>query len=163
MYFRSSKSILLAALLIVVGTVQLMMGWSYTEVSGREDTTVGTLIRVFHGKGSTYEFSFKVNGVTIQDGTGTCRTALTPSGCTEGAAVLVYFDPERVTGALLEEFGAAGRGKIFFGSWMVACGLLLTGLHFFFKRALASPDESEETDYDKPDDGPEVIHVVPIE
>ncbi len=156
MFFLSSKSIVLAFFLIVVGGVQLLMGWSYTEVSKREASSVGTLIHVRHGKGSSYEYVFRVNS-------GTYVTPLTTAGCIQGAAVLVYYDREHVTGSLLQEIGAAGREKIFLGSWMVAGGLLLIGLHFVSKRILASPDESEDTIIDKPGDIAEEIHVVPHE
>ena len=115
------------------------MGWSYMEVSKREASTVGTLVRVIHQKGSTYEFAFRVNGVPVRDDSGDCKTALTPSGCIEGATVVVYYDPERVTGALLQEFGAAGREKIFFGALMAFGGFLLIGLYFIFQKVKASP------------------------
>jgi hypothetical protein len=161
MFFRSGVSIVLGVILIAVGIVQLMMGWSYTEVSKREATTVGRIVHVFHGKSTIYKFLFQANGVAIRGDTGTCRTALTLAGCQEGAPVRVYYDPQQVTGALLEDFGAAAREKKFLGALMATCGLLLIGLHFVFKKALASPDESDEIDYDKGDDGPDNLHVVP--
>ena len=163
MFFLSSKSIGLAILLIVIGGIQLLMGWTYMGVSKHEASTVGRLVGVRHGRGTAYEYVFRVNDLLIRDDSGTCKTALTPEGCIKGATVLVYYDRENVAETLLQEFGAAGRGKIIFGTCMASIGLLLIGLHFVFKKALASPDESEELGVDKPGDLPEVIHIVPPE
>ncbi|HKF47474.1 MAG TPA: DUF3592 domain-containing protein [Terracidiphilus sp.] len=151
----------MAVLLITIGCFQLLKGNYYKDVSQREATTVGTLFRVHHGKGSTYEYQFQINGVSIRDDSDTCKTALTSAGCVKGAQVLVYYDRNDLTETLLQEFGAASREKIFFGGFMAVCGLLLIGLHFIFKKALKSPDESEEVDEDAAVNEPEVIHVVP--
>jgi hypothetical protein len=163
MFFRSSKSIVLAIILLGIGGFQLMTGRHYMDVSKREASTAGRLVQIRHGKGTAYDFLFQVNGASILGQSRACKTALAEAGCEEGAPVLVYYDCEDVTESLLEDFGAAGRGKVLFGVCLASLALLLIGLHFLFKKALASPDESEEIDYDKPDDGPEVIHVVPTE
>ena len=163
MFFLSSKSIGLAVLVLVIGGVQLLIGWTYLDVSKRELSTVGTLVSVHHGRGSSYEYVFRVNDVSIRDDSGTCKTALTPAGCIKGATVLVYYDREQATRSQLQEFGVAGREKIFWGTSMVSIGLLLIVLHFVFKRALASPDESEATDVDKSGDAAEVIRIIPPE
>src|SRR5580765_5209098 len=128
MFFRSWKSLLLAKVMIVVGCVLLYFGWIYADAAKREATTVGTIIHVVHGKGSRYEYVFKINGVNIKDDSGTCHTALTPSGCKEGALVLVHYDREHLSESMLEGFGAASRERLFMGAWMIFCGLLLSGL-----------------------------------
>jgi hypothetical protein len=62
-----------------------------------------------------------------------------------------------------QDFGAASRGDLLFGIWMVVGSSLLVVLHFVFEKALKSPDESDEVDVDRPDNGPEIVHVVPPE
>jgi hypothetical protein len=161
MFFRSQRAVVLAIILIGVGGIQLLMGWSYIDDSKREASTIGTLIRVHHGKGSTYEYVFEVNGVRIRDDSGTCRTPLTSAGCAVGATVVVFYDRENLSRTLLEEFGAAGRGKVIFGAWMAGIGLLLIGLYFLLQKALAGPDESEDTEDDELRNEPEIVHIVP--
>jgi hypothetical protein len=62
---------------------------------------------------------------------------------------------------MLEEFGAASRERLFFGSLMVICGFLLIGFYFILKRVVGDPEESEETDESKNNDEPDVLHIVP--
>ena len=162
-FFRSPKAVVLAIILMGVGIFQLLIGWSYIGDSKKEASTVGRLVRVHHGKGSTYVYVFAVNGLRIEDDSSTCSTPLTSSGCEVGAAVLVYYNRDKLSETLLEEFGAAGRGKIFFGAWMAGASLLLFGLHFIFSRFLKSPDESDDVDSDAPVNEPEILHVVPGE
>jgi hypothetical protein len=50
------------------------------------------------------------------------------------------------------------RGKIFFGTFTLACGLLLLGL---YSRLPASPDEWKEADVDRPDNGPKLFMSFP--
>jgi len=133
------------------------------EESKREATTVGTLVEAWHGKGSTYRYLFKVNGVTIRDYSSECKTALTPAGCVEGAAVLVYYDREHVTESMLEDFKAAANELIFLGAWMLGIGLLVLGLRSFLNRKSARPDESGASDEGKPADQSEVLHIAPNE
>jgi hypothetical protein len=52
---------ILAVILFCVGGVELVTGWFYADVSKWESTTDGTLVRVEHGRSSTYEFLFRVN------------------------------------------------------------------------------------------------------
>lgn len=163
MFFRSSKAILLAIILMVVGGAQFLMGLSYEEASKREATTVGTLVRAEHGRTSTYEYQFKMNGVSIRDSSDTCRTALSPAGCKVGAPVLVYYDPEQVAGTQLQEYGVAGRGKIFFGVWMMISGLFVIGLYFLLNRVTTDQSTSEATDEDQRGNESEAIHITPVE
>jgi hypothetical protein len=164
MFFRSPVSLLLAAILLLVGSVQLFQGWSYADAAKGEATAIGAITYITGGRGgSTYDYKFEIEGVKLEQDSGTCQTPLTPQGCKVGAPVLVYYAHTPVLETRRQEFGAASREKYFMGGWMVFCGLLLIGLHFLFRRALASPDEAEDTDDDKLDDGPEIVHVVPGE
>jgi hypothetical protein len=140
------------------------LGWSYADGAKGEETVIGSITYIAGGRGgSTYDYEFEIEGVKLEQDSGTCQTPLTPQGCKVGAPVLVYYAHTPALETRLQEFGAASREKYFMGGWMVFCGLLLIGLHFIFKRALASPDESEDTDVDKPGDIAEEIHVVPHE
>ncbi len=164
MFFQSRRSLILAAILIVVSSVQFFLAWSYADAAKGEATAIGTITYITSGRGgSTYDYKFEIDGVKLQQDSGTCQTPLTPQGCKVGAPVLVYYAHTPVLETRLQEFGAARREKLFMGSWLAFCGLLLIGLHFLFKRALKSPDESEDADIDKPGDIAEEIHVVPHE
>lgn len=161
MFFQSWRSLILAILLIGIGCIQLFYSREYADAAKREVSTVGRLTYVSRGKSSTFEYSFEVNGFTTGSISGKCRTALTPQGCKEGAQVIVYYDPEHRSPPMLEEFGAASRERLFFGSLMVICGFLLIGFYFILKRVVGDPEESEETDESKNNDEPDVLHIVP--
>lgn len=163
MFFRSGRAVVLAIILIGVGGFQLVKGLYYREVSRREAATVGILLYVYHGKSSTYDYRYEVNGVAIRDESGSCKTALSPAGCVVGAPVRVYYDRDQVTETLLQEFGAASREKISFGCFMLGGGFLLLVLYPIAKKFLSGPDESPDIDVDTPAVGPEIIHVVPDE
>ncbi len=155
MFFRSSVSLFLAAILLLVGSVQFFLGWSYADAAKGEATAIGAITYITGGKGgSTYNYEFKIEGVKLVQDSGTCQTPLSPQGCEVGAPVLVYYAHTPVLETRLQEFGAASREKYFKGGWMAGCGLLLISLHLLFKRALASPDEAEDTEEDKPVDEP---------
>jgi hypothetical protein len=164
MFFRSPVSLLLAAVLLVVGSVQFFLGRGYAGAAKSEATAIGAITFITGGRGgSTYDYEFEIDGVKLEQDSGTCQTPLTPQGCRVGAPVLVYYAHTPVLETRLQEFGAASREKYFKGGSIAGCGLLLIGLHFLFKRALASPDESEDTEEGSLNDGPEIIHIVPGE
>lgn len=158
--FRSAQLQILGIILILVGGFQLLSGLSYADVARREATTVGTISRVDCGRTCTFVYVFKINGVGIQDDTNTCRTSLSPQRCRVGAPVLVYYDPENVSQTLLQDFRAASRGRIFFGIWMVSCGLLLMGLRLILDKREKNSSEIEQRENPGED---EVLHVAPGE
>jgi hypothetical protein len=106
MFFRSPLSLLLAAILIVFGSVQLFFGWSYGEAAKSEATAIGVITYMSDGRDSYYNYAFEINGVKLQQDCGTCRTALSPLGCKVGAPVLVYYAHTPVLETRLQEFGA---------------------------------------------------------
>jgi hypothetical protein len=161
MFFRSLRSLILAAILLIVGCVQLSNGWDYADSAKRELSTVGKLTYVTKGKSSTYEYSFEINGFKTGSISGTCKTALTLQGCEVGASVLVYYDPTHRSSPMLQEFGAASREKLFMGAWMAGCGLLLIGVYFVLKRTgedEKKPDEPNDSELNRE---PDVLHIVP--
>jgi len=155
--------LLLAKVFIVVGCVLLFFGWTYWDVAKREATMIGTISRVDCGRGCTFVYIFKVNGIKIQDDSSTCHTALTPRGCNVGAPVLVYYDPQHLSETMLEEFGAASRERYFMGVWMVGCGLLLIGLYFILKKVRKGSEEPDEPDESRRNGESDVIHIAPVE
>jgi hypothetical protein len=141
-------SLLLASILILVGSMQLYFGWEYGEAAKREATAIGVIAYKSSGKNSSYNYAFEIDGVRLIQDSDVCKTAITPQGCEVGAQVLVYYAHIPVLVTRLQEFGAARREKYFMGSWMAICGLLLIGLYFFLKKTLKDsggkddPDES---------------------
>jgi hypothetical protein len=163
MFFRSWKSLVLAKIVIVVGCVLLFWGWTDADAAKREATAAGTISNVSCGRGCTYEYIFRVNGVRIEDDSDTCHTALTTEGCNVGAPVLVYYDPEHLSNSKLEEFGVLSRERYFMGIWMVSCGLFLIGLYFILQKFGKNSDDEEEPCEGDGDDKSDVLHVVPGE
>jgi hypothetical protein len=140
---------------------RLILVVEYADSATREKTTIGVITYIGGGRHSSYYYEFEINGVKLYDETGSCRTALTPKGCKVGAPVLVYYDYHPTLETKLEEFGAVSRGDLLLGVWMISGGFLLIALHFVFRRALKSPDESDESETMNLSDGQEAIHVVP--
>jgi hypothetical protein len=142
--------------------VQFFFAWRYADSAKREATTVGTIYHVIGGRGSTYEYVFVLDGVRLYDDSGTCQTALSPQGCKVGAPVLVYYVHNPTLETRLQEFGAASRGKLFSGVWMIFFAVTLYAFYFILKRNQNDPDAPDES-YQPPetDDGPEDLHVTP--
>lgn len=165
MFFRSEKSPLLAAVLILVGLFQLTSGLTYAGAAKREASTVGLLSSVQCGRTCTYAYVFTVNDVKISDDSSTCKTPLTSRGCRKGAPVRVYYDPEDLSTNFLEEFHLAARGRIFFGTWMISCGLLLICLYFILNKFGKNSEDAGDPDQDNGNSDvageSDVLHVTP--
>lgn len=161
MFFRSRASLLVAGFLLLAGCVWFLFSWKYADSAKREATTIGIITRVRGGRGSSYEYGFEIDGVKLFDDSSSCRTALTLKGCKVGAPVLVYYDHDPALETMLQEFGAASREEFFSGVWAVFGALLLIVAHFIFRKVLKGPDESDEIDIDRHDEGLEIVHVVP--
>jgi len=149
--------------MIVVGGALFMFGWTYADAARREATVVGRISGRDCGRTCNYDYVFRFNSVNIQDRTNTCKTALTNEGCKVGAPVLVYYDPEDASVSALQEFGAAARGRMFMGAWMVVCGLVLLGVYFILNRAGGGSGEAQDPDDGTKSVGSGVLHVAPGE
>jgi Protein of unknown function (DUF3592) len=171
-FLRTEKSTVLAAILVVFGSYELVRGSIYTKAAKRELTAVGTITDVHHGKGGpSYQYVFYFNGERIEDESGTCKTPLTPQGCREGATVRVYYDPEDLSVTQLDEFGADGRGRLFVGFLCAASGTLLIGLYLALNKWWPDTDGSDYRDDEsdsrdeqagrKSGDEPDDLHIVP--
>jgi uncharacterized protein DUF3592 len=168
MFFRSDKTKIIAVILIVFGCYQLIRGSIYASVAKRENSTVGRITYVHKGKGTTYKYSFDVNGVHVGDDADNCKTPLTAQGCQVGGLVKVYYDTNDVTTTLLEEFGAAAHEELMLGTWVLAGGLLLLGVNLVLNRWWIDSGDSDDGDSDsgKEESGRLIsdvddLHVVP--
>jgi hypothetical protein len=171
-FLRTEKSTVLAAILVVFGSYELIRGSIYTMAAKRELATVGTITDVHYGKGGpSYQYVFYFNGERIKDESGTCKTALTPRGCREGAVVRVYFDPNDLSVTQLDEFGADGRSRLIVGTLCAASGILLIGLYLALNKWWPDTDGSDYRDGEsnsedeeperKSSDQPDDLHIVP--
>lgn len=161
MFFESRGSLLVAGVLLLAGCGGFFWSWKYADSATREKTTTGVITYIGGGKSSHYYYEFEIDGVKLYDESRPCKTALTPRGCKVGASVLVYYDHNPTLETRLQDFGDASRGDLIFGVCMTLGGLLLIVLHFVFKKALMSPDESDEIGFDRLDPGPEIVHIDP--
>jgi hypothetical protein len=162
-FLSSRGSLIVAGILLLAGCVCFFLSRKDAASARREKTTIGLIDGVSGGRHTSYYFEFKLDGVKIYDESGSCQTALSSRGCEVGAPVLVYYDHDSELRTKLKEFGAASSDDSITGFFMVFGGLLIIVLHFLFKRALESPDDSDGIDVDQTDEGPEAIHVVPDE
>ncbi len=164
MIIRPAALILAAVALIVVGCVQLIEGWSYADAAKREASTVGTITSVSWWKELPVSaYVFTVNDVRIADDSDTCRTPLSAEGCKKGAPARVYYDPNDLTVSRLEELGAGGRARLFMGTWMVSCGLVILGWRFVVSKMRRGSRKSGVEDDEACSDEPDAIHIVPGE
>ena|ERR1700733_14117420 len=160
-FLSSRGSLIVASILLFAGCVCFFLSREDADSARREKATVGVIDGVSGGRGASYYFEFEIDGAKLYGESGSCETALSSRGCTVGAPVLVYFDRNPSLRSKLKEFGAASSDDLITGFWMAFGSLLIVVLHFLFRRALESPDESDEVDVDRLDKRPEVIHVVP--
>jgi Protein of unknown function (DUF3592) len=147
--------------LIPLGCFQFFFAWQYSDAAKREIGTIGGITHVYHGKSTSYQYVFTVDGVRYQDDSDRCVTPLSRQGCQEGAPVLVYYDPEHLSLSRMQEFRAASHEKLSFGEGAIGIGLVLLGLHFWLKRNSSNSEDGEETDTVESDEQSEVLHVVP--
>ena len=174
MFLRTEKSTVLAAILVIFGSYELIRGSIYAKAAKRELTTVGVITDVHYGKGGpSYQYVFYFNGEPIKDESGTCKTPLTPQGCREGAAVRVYYDPNDLSVTQLDEFGADGRSRLIVGSLCATSGILLIGLYLALNKWWPDTDGSDYRDGEsgsgdeemerRSSDQPDDFHIAPHE
>lgn len=106
---------------------------------------------------------FPVDQLKVFDESNTCDTALSLQGCKTGEPVRVYYDPYDLSVTNLEEFSAAARGRLFFGTWMVSCGLILIGLYFILNRVGKNSGKPDDLDGNDGKGETDVLHVAPDE
>ena len=163
MLFESRGSLLVAAILLVAGCFQTISSRRFAEAAGREASAVGVITYVSGGRGQSYYFGFVVNGYRRSGLSASCHTPLSYNGCVVGAPVRVYYDPAQIVETTLQEYGDRARGMLSLGICFILGGLLVTALHFVFRRMEKDPsgdgDSDEQDSSDPNDDTP--LHVTP--
>jgi hypothetical protein len=162
-FFCSRGSLLVAGILLLAGCACFFLSREDADSARREKTTVGVIDDIGGGRGASYFYEVEIDGVKLYGESGSCQTALSPRGCRVGAPVLVYYDHNPELRTKLKEFGASSSDDLTTGVCMALGGFLLIVMHFLSRRVLENPDDSDDNDIDRPDEGPANIHVVPDE
>jgi hypothetical protein len=147
--------------LAVVGSVIVLIGLTYRDAANHEATTTGMIVRVNHGKSTTYHYEFRVNGIKMSDSSGACKTPLTPDGCKKGGQVVVYYTFEPTTNSMLKDFADAAHEKLQWGTGLTAVGLLLIAGSWLMRRSGGSSGSDEEGDGRSQEDASEVLSIAP--
>jgi hypothetical protein len=157
----SMRLMVLGILLTLVGCVMIFIGFTYRDEAKHEAATTGVIVRVVHGKSTTYDYVFRVNGIKMNDSGGTCKTPLTSNGCRERGQVLVYYAYEPTTNSMLEDFADAAREKLQLGAALSTVGLLMVGASLLMRKFGTVSDSSEDDNDSSNHDDSEVISIVP--
>ena len=134
--------------------------YSRPDAAKREATAIGTSRYQRFGKGSTYNYVFKIDGVQLQGQSSSCHTPLASQTCYVGAKVLVYYVRTPALETRLQEFGDAGPMLLTCVCLNVG-GLLLIVMYFMLNRKGSDSGESEDADESGPSEEPGELHIVP--
>jgi uncharacterized membrane protein len=157
----SLRLMVLGVILTLVGCFMIIVGFTYRDEAKHEATTPGVIVRVIHGKSTTYDYVFRVNGIKMNDSGGACKTPLTSDGCREGGQVLVYYGYEPTTSSMLEDFADAAREKLQLGAVLSSVGLLMVGVSLLMRKFGTASDSSEDDHDSSNHDDSEVISIAP--
>ena len=146
MFFESRLSLIVAAILIVAGSVSTASSRKFAEAADREASTVGVITYVSGGRGQSYEFRFVVNGHQKLAESASCHTPLSYNECAVGEPVRVYYDPAQIVATTLQEYGDRARDLLSLGVCLILGGVLVTVLHFVFSRMEKDSDGGDEPD-----------------
>jgi hypothetical protein len=159
----------------IVGIWQCISGHNFAVAAQHEATTVGRIVRIYHGKGGpTWHYTFTVNEVRFDDYSGVCRTPLKPGACYNNGPVLVYYSFQPFQNSRLEDFSVASARDYRIGKPALAIGLPLFILTCVGIAILSRKDKDEDdpdSDFDpdsqkgasRSDDVPDSIHIAPNE
>jgi hypothetical protein len=166
-------SLLLGIAGTVVGIWQCIAGHNFAVAAQHESTTVGRIVRIYHGKGGpTWHYTFTVNEVGFDDYSGVCRTPLEPGACYNNGHVLVYYSFQPFQNTRLEDFSVASANDYRIGKPALAIGLpifILTcvAIAIFSRKDKGEDDSDFDPDSQKgasrSDDVPDSIHITPGE
>jgi hypothetical protein len=110
----------------VFGAWHCIKGHNYAVAAQHEATTVGRVVGMYYGKGSSaYHYEFSVNAVRMDDYSEICATPLAPGACDHHGPVLVYYSYQPFQNSLLEDFAVASARPYRFGKPALAIGLPL--------------------------------------
>jgi hypothetical protein len=162
---HSSLAFVFGVGLTIFGCIQLIIGLTYRDAAKHEATAQGAIVSVLHGKNTTYDYEFRVNGIKLSDNSGACRTPLATGGCREGGQVLVFYAYEPMNISMLEDFAGAAREKLHLGSWMAAIGVLSIGVSMIVRRSGRSEDATDDSEEGSPgnsgEDASEILSIAP--
>jgi len=154
-----------------IGGCQCFWGHTYSVAAQHEATVVGRVVRISSGKGGPfYHYVFSVNGVSVDDSTGYCRTPLEPDACDNLGPVLVYysFQPFRISA--LEDFAPSSVRAYREGTIWLAVGLIMFIAGFIIITSMIwqnkrddEPDRGKVKSATGSGDESGVIHIVPGE
>lgn len=151
-------------LFTIYGSVQILWGLYYADISKRESTAVGTIHYVGEGMRRTrYEYSFRLGSKLFEDEDEVCETAPARGECKVGTAVLVYYDSSNPAKNMLQEYGAESRRNLHTARWMIPIGICLLLLMYFRARIEGNTGPDDESDELSNGDEFDVPHVVPGE
>lgn len=151
------------------GGYQVAKGFNYSAAAKHQATTIGRILDKHTGKGGTsYRYTFTVNGVKVDDESSVCATPITKNACDENGLAVVYYTFQPSQNSLLQDFSAASRDAFRTGESVLAIGLPLTACLWvaqaMFRRKHGyedDPDDTGEVTDDDENNEPEEIHVVP--
>lgn len=139
----------------LVGSVECLKGHDYALAAQQESTTVGRIVKVIHGKSTSYRYEFSVNGVKMDDQSPLCATPLEPGACEHNGPVLVYYSYQPYSNSLLQDFAEARSDALRDAKFLLAIGLPMLTLPGAALAMLLRSGKSS--------DGSNAIHVVPGE
>ena len=111
-----------------VGSFQCIKGHTYSVAAQHEVTTIGHMLQVHHGKGTSYHYEFSVNGAKVDDDSDVCTTPLASDACWNNGPVLVYYSYEPFANSRLEDFSVAGSHAYRIGKPALTIGLAFLAL-----------------------------------
>jgi hypothetical protein len=147
--------VLIGAAGTVVGGIECGKGHDYALAAQHESTTVGRIVKVIHGKSTSYRYEFSVNGVRMDDESPLCATPLEQGACENNGPVLVYYSWQPYSNSLLQDFAEARSDAFRDGKFLLAIGLPMLILPGAALVMLLRPGKSS--------DSSDVIHIVPGE
>ena len=159
----------------VVGVWQCIEGHNFAVAAQHEATTVGRVVRIYHGKGGpTWHYTFTVNEAKFDDYSGVCETPLEPGACYDNGPVLVYYSFQPFQNSRLEDFSVASAHDYRIGKPALAIGLplfILTCVAIAILSCKGKREDEDEDDFDpdnqkgasRSDEIPDSIHITPSE
>ena len=168
--------ILAGIIVTFLGGYQCVKGHAYRVAAENEATAVGRVLGMSSGRGgSSYRYTFSINGVRVDDYSEVCETELKPGACYDYGPVVVYYSYQPFQNSRLEDFAVASKKAYRSGEIALRIGLPLlivpsVALEIFSRRGKGDDDSDSVSDSSnfedeeperKSSDQPDDLHVVP--
>ena len=150
-----------AAFLFSLGC--LVAAWIDNNHASRQATTQGTITQIHNGKGTTWEYTFRVDGTLFRDSDGTCQTPLSEIGCQVGAPVLVYYDLQSHASSL-EDYRDAHSHNLRLSLYAAGAGLACLIILLLLRLNEGPPDPNLDESSAVPPENtgiPDNYHITP--